>query len=159
MPDVFLGVYLSVTLLYAAVSIILTVLTLRLQVMPEGSEVPMWLQKFTQHVLTKCTCAGSHSSVTQIKTITNDEKKETNLKKAKKAALMRKSKKANAVWDEADNAKDTESCNEEAETFPYQNKDVAEMLDRFFFWVFTILETLTTVIFMTTLTVGSVLSS
>ncbi|XP_033728350.1 neuronal acetylcholine receptor subunit alpha-3-like [Pecten maximus] len=157
-----LGVFLSVTLSYAMIAIVITVLTLRLQVKPEGTKVPRWLQKLCTSCLVKIICYKKDDVVelnTKDNQETEDIKKETKIKKIMKEKLKRKP--VTSAWNPDDdtvkegdeeNPKDFDDC-------PYNNKDVAEIIDRFCFYLYAVLNLLTTATFMIVLVVGSALAS
>ncbi|XP_060067327.1 acetylcholine receptor non-alpha chain-like [Ylistrum balloti] len=153
-----LGVYLSVTLGYAMIAIVITVLTLRLQVKPEGTKVPRWLEKVCKGCLVKIICYKK-DDVVELQTGENREneeaKKETNIKKIMKEKLKRKT--TTSAWTpDEDTAKETDEENSvECDDFPYNNKDVAEIIDRFFFYLYAVLNVLTTAVFIIVLGVGS----
>lgn len=153
-----LGVYLSVTLGYAMVAIIITVLTLRLQVKPEGTRVPGWLQRLCTSCLVKLICYKKDDVVDlQSKDTTDTEtpKKETNIKKIMKEKLKRKP--VSEAWNpsEATAKEGDEEYQTDVEECPYNNKDVAEIIDRFFFYLYAVLNVITTAVFMIVLGVGS----
>nr|ADP08791.1 nicotinic acetylcholine receptor alpha subunit [Azumapecten farreri] len=153
-----LGVFLSITLGYATVAIIITVLILRIQVKPEGTKVPRWLQRVCSGCLVKLVCYRK-DNVIELQSTSNGEdehvKKETNIKKIMKEKRQRKS--STAAW-KADDDTVKESDGEKPDVyddFPYNNKDVAEIIDHFFFYLFAVLNLLTTTLFLMVLGIGS----
>ncbi|OWF51075.1 Neuronal acetylcholine receptor subunit alpha-6 [Mizuhopecten yessoensis] len=156
-----MGVFLSMTLGYAMIAIIITVLTLRLQVKPEGTEVPRWLQRICSGCLVKLVCYRK-DDVVELQLGDGEAEhvnKETNIKKIMKEKLQRKS--STAAWKaDDDTAKENDDESPDGnDDFPYDNKDVAEIIDRFFFYLYAALNVLTTAVFLMVMAIGSTLAS
>ncbi|OWF51074.1 Neuronal acetylcholine receptor subunit alpha-6 [Mizuhopecten yessoensis] len=156
-----MGVFLAMTLGYSTIAIVITVLNLRLQVKPEGTKVPRWLQRICSGCLVKLVCYRK-DEVVQLQPGKGEAgyvKKETNIKKIMKEKLQRKS--ATTAWKaDDDTAKRSDDENPDGyDDFPYNNKEVAEIIDRFFFFLFAAVNVFTTTGFLMVLGIGSTLAS
>lgn len=135
-----------------------------MQVKPEGTPVPKWLQKFTRSVLLIC-CSGCKKTENQVKSVkpNNEAAKQINLKAAMKKNLKRQSawsgeKSDNPNAEQATSIEEIDDVDEDNDVFEYECKDVADMIDAFFFVVFAVFNIINTLVFMTVLSVGGTLS-
>ena len=139
--DISSGVFLLVGYLISVLIVLMVVLNLKLHHLGEtDKEVPDWLQRFTQKVLARITCWRGNKVDTSEDEATDKTGKGVNMDKDR-IQKNDDGRQSSLAWEQANAA--------------YSYQDIAMMLDKVCFIVFSFLTLVTTVVFLLVLITSS----
>lgn len=138
-------VYVSFVLMLAALSIVITILNLRLHLRADQSAVPKWLKFFTLKVLLRISCRTSKVKDCVVsKEVSNEDTDEDDYVNVRGIALNRMS----TLRPKVPIRKNPQ--------FPFDCKEVSAFLDLFFFHLFNIVIFIATMVLVLILSVSDV---